>query len=209
MRKGTGSKLQRRIELRGQAALQMVSGGARFSMGKGRYRGVCMPNRAGRTRTEAAMTRSGSTGTRHHDLTQASTDSRTVDATSLAVRMCSYPRPPATVIELSGEIDACDAEQVSDYLVGYVHVDHPLVLDCSRVDFLSVAGHRATVLFAEKCHRAGRDWVLITSTAVDVLLRVVNEADLPVVASLDEGLRTLAQGQQGHRSITTVDCKRC
>jgi anti-anti-sigma factor len=77
------------------------------------------------------------------------------------VQLCSRPRPPATVIAVSGEVDATNSERVKDYLVGFVHVDHPLVLDLSGVEFLGVAGFRAVIRFAVKCRRAEREWALV------------------------------------------------
>jgi len=107
--------------------------------------------------------------------------------------MCSYPRPPATIITVSGEIDPANAEYVSDYIVGFVHVDHPLVLDLSGVAFLGPAGLRAVVRFAAACRRAERHWALVSSDAVNVALRVYGEGErLPVAEALGAALQRLA-----------------
>jgi anti-anti-sigma regulatory factor len=108
------------------------------------------------------------------------------------VRARSYANPPATVVELGGSIDFCDAEQVGDYLLGFVHVDHPLVLDLSRLEFLCAAGFRSVMRFATECDLAHRHWKLLSSNAVDALLRAVPDHGFPVAESLDDALRQLA-----------------
>jgi anti-anti-sigma regulatory factor len=108
------------------------------------------------------------------------------------VRARSCANPPATVIELRGYIDFCDAEPVGDYLVGFVHVDHPLVLDLSGLEFLCAAGFRAIMRFAAECDLAHRHWKLLSSSAVDALLRAVPDHGFPVAESLDDALRQLA-----------------
>jgi anti-anti-sigma factor len=125
----------------------------------------------------------------------------------LKMRLSSYPRPPATVIAVGGEIDACNADHFSDYLMGFLHLDHPILLDLSDVEFLGTAGFRCVLRFADECATGGREWALVPSTAVDLLLRVVNYQGLPVLRSIDEALQHLA-ALQG-RSVTVLESKRC
>ena len=127
------------------------------------------------------------------------------------VRLCSYPRPPAVVIEVGGDIDARNVRDVSRYLIGFVHVGRPLVLDFSAVDFVDVTGFRAVLRFAAECRQARRDWVLVASDAVKLLLRVAPGYRLPVAESLDEALQRLAETPNAEwrlRSIKTVESKR-
>jgi anti-anti-sigma factor len=122
------------------------------------------------------------------------------------VQLSSYPRPPATVIEVVGDVDACDADHVAKYLFGFVHVDHPLILDLGGVGFMGVAGLRAVQLFAEKCRAAGRDWVLVTSQAVNILLRVSPDYWLPTVDTLEDAVQHLATTVP-NRSVTSDSAK--
>ena len=110
----------------------------------------------------------------------------------LGARLSSYPRRRATVIEVVGEIDAYNAQPVTDYLVGFIHGDHPLVLDLSGVDFLGTAGFRAILQFAEECRRTERHWALVSSDAVKILLRVAPNHHLPAVESVDAALERCA-----------------
>jgi anti-anti-sigma factor len=112
------------------------------------------------------------------------------------VWLSSYPRPPATVIEVGGEIDACNAQQVTDYFADFIYVGHPLVLDLSGVDFLGTAGFRAILQFAEECRRAERHWALVSSDAVKILLRVAPNHHLPAAGSVDTALERFAGGAE-------------
>jgi anti-anti-sigma factor len=114
------------------------------------------------------------------------------------------------VIEVGGDIDARNVRGVSGYLIRFVHVGRPLVLDFSAVDFVNVAGFKAVLRFAAECRQAGRDWVLVASDAVKLLLRVAPGYGLTVVESLDEALQQLAEtpnAEWGLRSITTLESK--
>ena len=109
------------------------------------------------------------------------------------VRLCSRPHPSATVITVSGEVDACNAARVSDYIMGFLYADHPLVLDLSGVKFLGVAGLRAVIRFAAECRRAERQWALVSSDAVNLMLRLTDgNYRLPTVGLVDDALQRLA-----------------
>jgi hypothetical protein len=66
------------------------------------------------------------------------------------VQLSSYPYPPATVIQIGGEVDTITSARVADYLFGFFHIGHPLVVDLSRVDFLDppVCGYCAASLLS-------------------------------------------------------------
>jgi anti-anti-sigma factor len=132
------------------------------------------------------------TSTVHHVLTHTGTAPVARGGPGLGVRLCSYPRRRATVIEVGGEIDACNAQHVTDYLADFIFVGHPLVLDLSGVDFLGTAGFRAILQFAEECRRAERHWALVSSDAVKILLRVMPNHRLPAAGSVDTALERFA-----------------
>ena len=116
------------------------------------------------------------------------------------------------MITVSGEVDACNAEHVRDYVVGFVHVDHPLVLDLSGVDFLGDEGFWAVMRFAVDCWRALREWALVSSDAVNLLLSLTaSEYRLPAVGSVDEALQRFAalpDAPWRFQSVTRPECKR-
>lgn len=132
------------------------------------------------------------TSTVHHVLTHTGATPVASGGPGLGVWLCSYPRPPATVIEVGGEIDAHNAQYVTDYFADFIYVGHPLVLDLSGVDFLGTAGFMAILQFAEECRRAERHWALVGSRAVKVLLRIEPNHRLPTAGSVDTALQRFA-----------------
>src|SRR3981081_1511524 len=84
---------------------------------------------------------------------------------NLGVQLRSYSRAPVTVVAIDGEIDARNADHVSDYLAGFVHLDHPLVVDLSSIDFLGLDGYRVIVGFGAQRRIAQRAWAVVTSAA--------------------------------------------
>jgi anti-anti-sigma factor len=132
------------------------------------------------------------TSTAHHVLTHAGTTPVARAGPGLCVRLCSYTCRNATVIEVGGDIDAHNAQHVTDYFADFAYVGHPLVLDLSGVDFLGTAGFRAILLFAEECRRVERHWALVSSRAVKILLRVQPDHHLPMAGSVDTALQRFA-----------------
>ena len=132
------------------------------------------------------------TSTAHHVLTHTRTAPVVRGGLGLGVRLCSYQRPPVTVIEVDGEIDAHNAQHVTDYFADFIYVGHPLVLDLTSVDFLGTAGFRAILQFAEECRLTGRHWALVSSDAVKILLRVAPNLHLPTAGSVDTALQRFA-----------------
>ena len=132
------------------------------------------------------------TGTVQHFPTHTATAPVALGGPGLRVRLPSYPRPPATVIEVGGEIDAHNAQHVTDYLADFIYVVHPLILDLSDVDFLGTAGFSAILQFAEECRRAERPWTLVSSHAVKILLGVEPNHRLPTAGSVDTALQRFA-----------------
>jgi anti-anti-sigma factor len=144
------------------------------------------------------------TSTVHDVLTHTGTTPVARGGPGLGVRLCSYPRPPATVIEVGGEIDAHNAQHVTDYLADFIYVCRPLVLDLSGVDFLGTAGFRAILQFAEECRRAERHWALVSSHAVKILLRVEPNHRLPTAGSVDTALQRFAAVPKPARKLRLV-----
>lgn len=127
------------------------------------------------------------------------------------LRLCSYPRLHATVIEVSGEIDAQNAQHVTDYFADFTYVGHPLVLNLSGVDFLGTAGFSAILQFADECRRAERHWALVVSPAVKTLLRLQPNHRLPTAASVETALQRFAALPKPARTlrlVTAPDCTR-
>jgi anti-anti-sigma factor len=145
--------------------------------------------------------------TTEHGLTEQLTEPIARGGRGLRVRLSSYPRPPATIVAIGGEIDACNAEYFGDYVLGFLHVDHPMVLDLTGVEFLGTAGFRIILRFASECEALQRDWAVVCSEAVNLLQRVTRDSCLPGAASVDEALQKLA-ALKGD-TVTAAESSRC
>ncbi len=132
------------------------------------------------------------TGTVHQLLAHADPTPVTCGAAGRDLRLSSYPLRHCTIIEVGGEIDAHNAQCVTDYFADFIYVGHPLVVDLSGVDFFSTAGFEVILQFAEECRRAKRHWALVSSRAVKILLRVEPNHRLPTAGSLDTALQRFA-----------------
>ena len=144
------------------------------------------------------------TSTVHHVLTHSATTPVAHGGPGLGVRLRSYTRRRATVIEVDGEIDASNAQYVTDYFAEFIYVGHPLVLDLSGVDFLGTAGFKAILQFADECRRAERHWALVSSPAVKILLRVESNHRLPTAGSVETALQRFAALPKQARKLRVV-----
>ncbi|MBV9088285.1 MAG: STAS domain-containing protein [Mycobacteriaceae bacterium] len=97
------------------------------------------------------------------------------------------------MVEVSGEIDASNADLVTDYIHRSVPTGPALIVDITDVGFLGVQGVRALMGVGEECGRAGVAWALVASQSVIRLLRLMRRGELlPAVASLTEALQYIA-----------------
>ncbi len=139
-----------------------------------------------------------------HVLTDTATTPVACEGHGLGVRLCSYSLRHATVIEVGGEIDAHNAQYLTDYFGDFIYVGHPLVLDLSGVDVLGTAGFAAILQFAEECRRAERHLALVASRAVKILLRVAPSHRLPRARSVDTALERFADLPKPARKLRVV-----
>jgi anti-anti-sigma factor len=99
----------------------------------------------------------------------------------------------ATVVTISGEIDAINIERVSKYTRRFILVEKPIALDLSGVDSMGAQAISLLSELDEACRTAGVEWALIASYAVIQALRVGNEEDVfPTVDSIPEALHHFA-----------------
>jgi anti-anti-sigma factor len=107
----------------------------------------------------------------------------------------------ATILQIGGEIDAYNADQLSEHAYRYAAVAAALVVDMSAVDFMSVKGLRNMMALADKCHDQGIEWALIASSSVRLMLRVGGaESALPVADSVSTALQRLTIATIGYLS---------
>jgi anti-anti-sigma factor len=109
------------------------------------------------------------------------------------VRMQAHLRHLATILTISGDIDVSNTDRISAYAVRLVPVGNALLLDLSGVDFLAARSISVLATVADASDDAGLPWALVTSHAVDRVLRISQRDDiLPVASSVPDGMQYFA-----------------
>jgi anti-anti-sigma factor len=99
----------------------------------------------------------------------------------------------ATILTISGDIDARNIDRVSAYATRLVPVGNALLLDLSGVTFFAAQSISVLVTVGDACDNAGSPWALVTSQAVDRVLRISQHDDiLPVASSVPDGMQYFA-----------------
>jgi anti-anti-sigma factor len=89
------------------------------------------------------------------------------------------------VITAKGEIDAANANQLTEYVEHFVRQSGRVILDLSGLDFIGTAGFSALHRINVVCSAAGAHWVLVPGPAVHRLLRICDpDGTLPRTLSL-------------------------
>jgi anti-anti-sigma factor len=109
-----------------------------------------------------------------------------------------------TVMSISGEIDASNADDVSHRISELVSDRGAPIVDLAEVDFIALDGLRALFALIQFA-RTGTTWALIASHEVNRLLRVGDHDKLlPAVGSATEALRLVRPSSRGHRTLQLV-----
>jgi anti-anti-sigma factor len=94
-----------------------------------------------------------------------------------------WPNPSQVRIAVQGEIDACNAQELVDYVFRRAANCRHLVLDMEGVEFFSTAGFARLRTIEVRCLRAQVEWTLIPSRAVSRVLDICDpRRSLPVEA---------------------------
>jgi anti-anti-sigma factor len=98
-----------------------------------------------------------------------------------------------TAIAAHGELDAANANQLTECVERYVRKSGQLVVDLRELDFFGTAGFSALHRINVVCSGAGAQWLLIPGDAVRRVLRICDpDGALPSTASpLSDGLGLL------------------
>jgi anti-sigma B factor antagonist len=115
--------------------------------------------------------------------------------------LCPYLQGGATIVQIGGEIDACNGDQLSEIVFRYAATVSALVVDATAVDFCSLRGLRDLLDLDQHCHDSGIRWALIAGNPVRRLLEVTGvKSTLPVVDSVSTALQSLMIAGIGHGS---------
>jgi anti-anti-sigma factor len=98
----------------------------------------------------------------------------------------------ATIVQIGGEIDACNGDQLSENVFRYAATASALVVDATAVDFCSLKGLRDLLELDQLCHDSGIQWALIAGGPLRRLLEATGvKSTLPVADSVSAALQSL------------------
>jgi anti-anti-sigma factor len=122
------------------------------------------------------------------------------DCSGAAVR--AQCRHLATVVTISGAVDASNVDQVSEYVERFILPDKPFVLDLSGLDCFAAQGVRLLYRVDALCSAAGLQWAVLPGTAVTrALLITYEDATFPTVGSVHEALHDFADASSARRRL--------
>lgn len=103
----------------------------------------------------------------------------------------------ATVLTVTGELDASNADRFDASVSQLVLAGEPFVIDISELDFLGVQCIRILLDVCETCRTTGTRWALVVDGALRHMLSVVDrQCSLPVTSSLTEALDDVATARR-------------
>jgi anti-anti-sigma factor len=115
--------------------------------------------------------------------------------------LCPYVENGATVVQIGGEIDEGNADQLGENVFRYAVTASALVIDTVAVDFCSLRGLRQLMALDRHCHASGIQWVLVASGAVRRMLEVTGlNHTLPLAGSRSTALQSLTVATVGYWS---------
>lgn len=113
--------------------------------------------------------------------------------------LCPSVDDGVTIVQIGGEIDARNADRLSDNVFRYAATASALVVDATAVDFCCVRGLRDLLALAQHCHDSGIHWALVVGDPVRRLLEVTGvNSTLPLADSVSAGLQSLTIAAVGY-----------
>jgi anti-anti-sigma factor len=101
-------------------------------------------------------------------------------------------RSSVAVISAEGDIDASNADALTEYTLGRVNGYPGLVLDLSRLDFFGAEGFSALHRISVNCARVGTGWAIVPGSAASRVLRICDPQDsLPLADTVEAALGRL------------------
>ena len=114
-----------------------------------------------------------------------------------------YARSLGTVLRVDGEIDASNAKDLTQAIEDFARLKTPLVVDLSRLGFISVEGFRALLFLNDELRKARVYCSVVGGAAVRPLLRIVHHNGLPIAGSVPEAFQNLEDDLRARRQFLT------
>ncbi|TGD84948.1 STAS domain-containing protein [Mycolicibacterium sp. CH28] len=105
---------------------------------------------------------------------------------------CGWLTSSVAGVSVYGDVDASNADVLSEHSCAHVMRCHGLIVDLRGVDFFGSAGLLALEVVSDRCERAGIGWAMVPGPAVSRLLRICDARDsLPAARTVDAALATI------------------
>jgi hypothetical protein len=111
------------------------------------------------------------------------------------------------VISVRGDIDASNADALTQYTCGYAVQCRGLILDLRGLEFCGTDGFCALHRISVCCARAATGWAMVPGPAVFHMLAICDpHASLPAVGSVDAALATVEDQLHRPRPVIANRC---
>lgn len=116
------------------------------------------------------------------------------------VRMRVHRCPEATVLALSGDVDAANAQRVQDFATSFVQGENALIVDLSGIVFFGARGISVLIAIRDTRRAADAPWALVPSRVVSRVLQLTScDTELSSAASVRDALRLITDASGASR----------
>ena len=137
----------------------------------------------------------------HSSNTSASNRELNPDAVCLRIESCRG----ATVVTVSGELDASNIHRLTDCARRFTSGGSPFILDLSKLDFLAAQGIRVLFTLDDECQQSQVKWALVPGRPVERLLRICDtDGRLPTAGTIDQALQRFSTHGRGRQLLQLV-----
>ncbi len=106
---------------------------------------------------------------------------------------CDWPTPSVAIVRVRGDIDAFNADNLTEYACAQITVARGLVLDLSSLDFIGTEGFSALHRISVSCARSGMGWALVPGAAARRVLRICDpHCSLPAADTVEAALAAVS-----------------
>jgi anti-anti-sigma factor len=103
-------------------------------------------------------------------------------------------RSSVAVISADGDIDASNADALTEYTLGHMTGHRGLILDLRGVEFFGAEGFSAMLRISVNCARVGTGWAIVPGSAASRVLRICDPQDsLPLADTVEAALGRLTE----------------
>jgi anti-anti-sigma factor len=103
------------------------------------------------------------------------------------------------MVAAEGEIDACNAHQLAEYVERSLGTSTRLIVDLRELQFFGTQGFSTLHKINVTCSGDGVNWVVIPGREVERLLRICDPGGgLPVATTLETAVAAVVRGPRSH-----------